>query len=300
MPLSLLLTSVRAYVHLACHGLLLLACGCASAETLVDVDAGASYQDNLTRARHREDFRGDAALSVFASAGRIIVPDGMDTVVLSGYAHTEAFQRYRELDHLELGTSVSYKHKLALGWAAAWISAHASLSYDDHRDRLRDSTRLFGELELGRRFRPELDASAGVFYDRRYDNHGESVVPGVSGKVFDLAGRGAFVRCGYELSERLLLGSRLALRKGDVESTSQRDFDVFLASTAITPDTAFGDMRLVAYRIDGLTRSAELNASWAFDSRSSLNAAFAYARTNADRGVVYSDSTSSLIYAYRF
>jgi hypothetical protein len=300
VPLPSPLRSVRACVHLACRGLLLLACGCATAETLFDVDAGASYQDNLTRARHREDFRGDAALSVFASAGRIIVPNGMDTLVLSGYAQSEAFGRYRELDRLELGTSLSYKHKLALGWDAVWISTHASLSYDDYRDSVRDSTRLSGELELGRRFRPDLEASAGVFYDRRYDNHGEAVVPGVSGKVFDLAGRGAFVRGGYEISERLLLGSKLSLRKGDVESTSQRDFDVFLASTAITPDTAFGDTRLVAYRIDGLTRSAELNASWAFDSRSSLNAGFVYARTNADRGVVYSDSASSLVYAYRF
>ena len=59
------------------------------------------------------------------------------------------------------------------GW---WRSAGAS--YDDYRQDLRTSSRLDVSVETGKRFTEQLDASVGLFYERRFDNHGESIVPG--------------------------------------------------------------------------------------------------------------------------
>src|SRR4051812_27812979 len=99
----------RALARFACGVLLLLAQGSACADSLFDVNAGGWYDTNLTRARHREDYRGDAAFSTLLSAGRVIVPTGSDTVVFSGTLLAEAFQRYSPLDHVELGGSIAYK-----------------------------------------------------------------------------------------------------------------------------------------------------------------------------------------------
>src|SRR3954447_5040906 len=99
----------QALARLACGVLLLIALGGARADSLFDVNAGGWYDTNLTRARHREDYRADAALSTLLSAGRVIVPTGSDTVVFSGNMLAESFQRYSPLDHVELGGSIAYK-----------------------------------------------------------------------------------------------------------------------------------------------------------------------------------------------
>ena len=63
----------RRALRLALGGLLALNWSAAArAEWLFDVDAGARYESNLTRAQERPDGRGDAAATLFASAGSFL------------------------------------------------------------------------------------------------------------------------------------------------------------------------------------------------------------------------------------
>ena len=64
--------SPRAW-RLALGGMLVLSWSAlARAEWLFDVDAGARYESNLTRAQQQPDIRGDAAATLFASAGSFL------------------------------------------------------------------------------------------------------------------------------------------------------------------------------------------------------------------------------------
>ena len=157
----------------------------------------------------------------------------------------------------------TYRRKFALGLTAPYGLIAAFVSHDDYRVDVRDSNRLDLRMELGRRFSESLDVAAGLTYDRRNGKTNVPIVPGISGAIFDLRGYGAFVRAEYALDERWLVGGRLGVRRGDVESTSQRSRAVFLASDAIADDPAFEDPLLFGYRLRGTTTSLGFTLSYA-------------------------------------
>ena len=281
-----------------------LACGwsaVAHAEWLFDADAGARYESNVTRAQEQADIRGDAAATLFASAGYFFALSGADGLTIAINAANETWYRFQGLNLISIGGAASYKHKFGLGYAAPWISLAVSGSHDDYRSAIRDSNRLEARAELGQRFSEAFDASFGAVYDRRFARNDQPVVPDISGKVFDLRGKSAFVRAGYALNEQLQAGVHLAVRRGDVVSTTRQHLDIFLESDAIAADPAFGD-DFFAYRLSGTstTQTAAVTLSWALSDRSSLNFRYADERTNAYEGLNYRGRIAALSFAFSY
>ena len=266
----------------------------------IGASAGAFYDDNLTRAQDAVDKRAAGAATANVSATNFIPITGSDGVTFTLYGRAELFDRYHGLTNLVAGGTAGYRHKFGLGYAAPWVSFTVGASYDDYRDDLRTSTRLDVRAATGKRFTEQFGASAGVYYERRYDNHGEPVVPGISGKVFDLAGQGAFVRAGYAMTNDLYLDAKASVRRGDVESTAQRSLQIFLASDAIAADPVWGDPNLYAYRLHGTTWGGALTASYALSDQSSLEAAYHYDFTRAAQGLEYTTNAIFLTLNYRF
>jgi hypothetical protein len=294
-------TSRRA-LRLALGGMLVLSWSVvARAEWLFDVDAGARYDSNLTRAQERPDVRGDAAATLFASTGTFLALTGADGLTLDVNALTEAWHRFHGLDRASIGGTASYKHKFGLGYAAPWISLGLAGSHDNYRSAIRDSNRLEARAELGQRFNEAFDASVGAVYDRRYARNDRPVVPGIRGRVFDVRGKSAFVRAGYALTEQLQAGANFAVRRGDVVSTTRQHLDIFLESDAIAADPAFGD-DFFAYRLRGTstTQTAAITLSWALSDRSSLNFRYADERTSAYEGLDYRGRNAALSFAFSY
>jgi len=295
-------TSVRSKLrglHLACTLLAAMISTPATAEWLLDADGGVLYDSNLNRASESADIRADGALTLNAAGGYHFALSGADGLTLTASARSEIYHRFHGLNLLGLGGTALYRHKFGLGYAAPWILLAASASHDNYRDDIRDSNRVELRAELGKRFTEAFDAAFGGRFERRYAKNDRPVVPLISGKVFDLRGQSAYVRAGYAVSDQLLLGAELAVRRGDVVATTRRHFDIFVVSSAIAPDPAFGS-DFVAYRLRGTTDTAKLTASWAFDNRSSLNFAYADERTDAAGGIVYRSRSANLVYAWRY
>jgi hypothetical protein len=286
-------------LHLACA---LFAAGIsapATAEWLLDADAGVLYDSNLNRAFDSADIRADGAFTLSAAGGSYFALSSADGLTLTADARSEIYHRFHGLNLLGLGGTALYRHKFGLGYAAPWILLAASASHDNYRDDIRDSDRVELRAELGKRFTEAFDAAFGGRFERRYAKNDAPVVPGISGKVFDLRGQSAYVRAGYAVSDRLLLGVELAVRRGDVVATTRRNFQIFVVSSAIARDPTFGS-DFVAYRLRGTTDTAKLTASWAFDDQSSLNFAYADERTDAAGGIIYRSHSANLAYAWRY
>jgi hypothetical protein len=277
-----------------------VACAPASADWETAASAGAFYDDNLTRAQAAADKRAAGAVTANVNAANFVPITGSDGVTLTLYGRAELFDRYNGLTNAAIGGTVAYRHKFGLGYAAPWVSLALSASYDGYRDDLRTSARLDVRAESGMRFSEQFDASAALYFERRYDNHGESVVPGISGRVFDLAGHGAFLRAGYAPTNELYFDTRAGVRRGDVESTSQQGLAIFLASSAIARDPVWGDPNLFAYRLRGTTWSGNLTASYALSVQSSLDLAYHYGFTRAAQGLDYATNAVFLTFEYRF
>jgi hypothetical protein len=261
--------------------------------------AGTVYNDNVTRAQDAQDKRSDVAITAALAATRFHPLNSSDALTFGLQARAEVYARYYGLSNMVIGGTAAYRRKFGLGAAAPWVAITLGASYDDYRDDLRTSTRVDGRMEIGQRFGARIDATAGITIERRFDDNGEAIVPGISGRVFDLMGQGAFVRAGYTLTDALYLDVRAGVRRGDVESTSQRSTQVFLASDAIAPDPAFGDPALVAYRLRGTTWSGALTGSYALSDRASLNATYSQDFTRAAQGLEYTSHLVTLSFAYR-
>ena len=175
----------------------------------------------------------------------------------------------------------------------------ASASHDNYREDIRDGDRVELRAELGKRFTESFDAAFGGRLERRFAKNDAPVVPGISGKVFELRARSAYARAGYAVSEQLLLGVELDVRRGDVVATTRRNFQIFVVSDAIAADPTFGS-DFFAYRLRGTTDTAKLTASWALDDRSSLNFAYTDERTDAAGGIIYRSHSANLVYAWRY
>jgi hypothetical protein len=272
----------------------------ANGEWLLDVDAGAIFDSNLTRAPSGPDVRPDWAAAFDASAGQFFALSGNDGLTLTVNLRGETYDRYKGLNLASIGASAAYRHKFGLGRDAPWAALVVNGAYGDYRSDLRDGARFDVRAEFGKRLTEAIDVVAGVAYDRRYGPKGEPVVPGISGKVFDLAGQSAYFQAGYAVDDRWLVGVNGAIRRGDVESTSQQGLAVFLASSAIAEDPAFNDPELYAYRLRGTTSTLAATLSFAFDDHSSLNFRYAYTFTDSAQNLEYRTYNAGLVYAYRF
>ena len=271
----------------------------AAAEWLFDADAGTFYDSNLSQAQSAADVRADAAAMLEGSVASFIALSGDDGLTLSLDGRGEAYHRFHGLNFLSAGISTDYRHKFGVGYAAPWVRLAATASFDGYQQNLRTGSRLTARAELGQRLTTQLDAAIGGMFDRRYAQHDEPVVPAISGKVFDLRGRSAYVRAGYAASDLLQLGARFEVRRGDVVSSTRRNLEIFEAASAIAHDPTFGD-DFFAYRLRGTTATATASASWALDARSSLNLVYAAERTRAYDDLDYHGYRVDFSYAYRY
>ena len=269
------------------------------AERIFDADAGVVHDSNLTRAQNAADIRPDAAATAAASLGEFHAPTGNDGLTFAAFMRGESYRRYHSLDNLVLGVRAHARHKFGVGSDAPWLALSLLASHDEYRDTLRDSNRVEVRAEAGRRFTRTLDGAAGIVFDRRYDSHGESLVPGIPGNVFDLRGFGGYARAGYSITDTLYLGANIAVRRGDVESTAQQSLQIFIVSSAIAADPVFGSNDLYAYRLRGTTWTASASASLALDDRSSLNLEYSDERTYAAYGNQYRSRIVRFVYAFR-
>jgi hypothetical protein len=262
-------------------------------------DLGAFYDSNLTRAQQSADVRADAAATLYAAASTRQAWTGEDFASFALEAQGEAYNRFHGLNFVGGGASADYRHKFGVGLTAPWLRIAGSASYDGYQQNLRTGARWDARIELGQRFDERFDAAIGGALDRRYAANDEPVVPGISGKVFALQGERAYLRAGYAPSDALLFTGKLEVRRGDVVSSTRRNLDIFLASSAIAADPTFGS-DFFAYRLRGTTGTLSANASWALDDRSSLNLGASGERTRAYDNLDYRSYRVELSYAYRY
>jgi len=271
----------------------------AHAERFFGADVAYAYDDNLTRAADPSDRRGDSLVFASLRAGQFVALARGDSVEASAGIRATGYARYSLLNGVALDADATYRRKFGLGANAPWISVGVAASHEDLRDDIRDSDRIELSVTAGRRWSERIDVSAGYAHDRRLAEHDEPLVPGISGAPYDGSGDSAFVRAGVALSDRLLLDAAWRIRRGDVVATTPAGEAIFVASTAIAEDGAFGPERY-GYRLRGTTRTASVTLSYALGEHSALNFGYAAEKTTAAAGLTYPSQVVSATYVWRY
>jgi hypothetical protein len=250
--------------------LLVLAAASAHADDMLDVTAGLLYDSNVPRAQLERDIKSDTAFQAALAWGRFLpLADGL-TLRATLDAGGEAYAHYSGLNNLALGSSLSLRQKFGLGALAPWVNGWASGARLDYQDKARDGWRYEFGVGAGKRLSEAWDVEVTYRYQHRTQDNPVAVVPGISGAVFDLQAHQAGLRSEYAMTERISLEADFDYRRGDVASTTQRNFTIFTNSTAIALDPVFGP-GAVGYRIYATTQAYRIGLSYALGRDNSIN-----------------------------
>jgi hypothetical protein len=264
------------------------------------LEAGYLHDDNFSRAQRSEDKIRESAL--FARG--LLTRDFALGADSDGHLGLEGrLNRYNPSDGASfaaIGLLAGARRKLGLGATAPWVALDFSGGYENAREDIRDAYRYSAAGTLGKRFTPQLEASAGYAYDRRVQREAaDEEVPGFGSKPFSIQGRSWFAHASYALGERAAVIAAASLRRGDVVSSTRRNFGIYSASNAIADDPALGP-DFYAYRLSG-ARTASLTGglSWALDARSALEGTVTKDDTTVGGGLDYRAVIFALTYVYR-
>src|SRR5262252_1947356 len=115
--------------------------------------------------------------------------------------------------------------------------------------------------------------------------------------VFDLQAHQAGVRSEYAMTDRVSLGAGFDYRRGDVASTTLRNFTIFTNSTAIAPDPVFGP-DAVGYRIYAITQAYRIGFSYALGRSNSINTGIERWISHAPGGLDYYNTLVGASYVH--
>jgi hypothetical protein len=269
----------------------------AHAQWSPQLEAAIVHEENFSRAQRAQDRIADTALLLGAGVERALSFAADFSV--GADARLARYVDSHGASYAAAGLSAGSRTKLGLGLTAPWVATRASASLENAREPVRDATRFAAAAEAGRRFAPRLQASAGFAYDRRVQREDLPLVPGYGGKPFSLQGRSLFARASYDFGREIGLVAAAAIRKGDVESSTRRNFAIFSASNAIAADPALGP-DFIAYRLSG-ARTVSLSAalSWQVGRYSAVEASATRDDTAAGEGLDYVNRIYGVTFVYR-
>jgi hypothetical protein len=271
----------------------------AHAERITEIAAGAEYNSNVNNGQFAGDIKDDAAAWASVSAGQAIEVREGNSLIATGDLMSRVFNRFEGLNNLSLGVTVADRMKLGLGATAPWIRTYGSAARLQFQNDIRDGW-LYGlGLGAGKRVGERWDLQVEYRFDKRTGENTTAVVPGLSGAVFDQTGHGVLLNGRYSYDDSTLISLGYAWRRGDVVSTTPRNFTVFRASTAIAADPVFGDEGY-AYKLKATTHTMSLGASKEINRHSSMNAGFLRQVTYATGGNAYYNSVPSVTYLYSY
>jgi hypothetical protein len=271
----------------------------AAAGWIADVETGIVYEDNLPFASKGRDIKGAVALVTSASGGAAAYPTDRHTVSLTADLFGDLHESYSGLDHVALGATAAFRAKLGLGADAPWVRVAASGGRLQYREDVRDGWYYRVTAGIGKRFGPRWELRADYTFDGRTADHERAVADAIPADVFDQQAHMFSARADFQATPILLLFGSYACRIGDVASTTQRNPQIFAASSAVVADPAFGS-NTFAYKIDATTHILSAGVSVALGARWSFNVSYAHQIGLGDGGIDYHNNivSGTVLFSY--
>jgi len=271
----------------------------AAALWIADVETGIVYEDNLSFASMGRDIKGAAVLATSATAGVATYLSDRHVVSLTGDVVGDLHERYSGLDHVSLGMTAAFRSKLGLGAAAPWVRVAASGARLQYRADVRDGWYYRVTAGIGKRFGARWELRADYAFDGRTADHERAVTPRLPADVFDQQAHTLSARADFQVAPALLLFGGYALRLGDIASTTQRNAEIFAASSAVVADPAFGS-NTFAYKIDATTHILSAGLSLALGARWSFNVGYQHQIGLGDGGIDYHNNVVGGTVLFRY
>lgn len=263
------------------------------AQWLGALEAGAIFDDNLSRSELSADIESDRGLWLLAEGGRAFHLAAGNALTFTGSLEFTGFDQFRGMRNLAAGLSGSWRKRFGLGAEAPALGALVSVQRLEFSDSKRDGWFYLGEIRWSQRptERWEIEA-AGSYEVRRAD-------AALAKTVFNQERLGASVLGNVALGQAWLLSLGYAYLTGDVDSNATPNDRIIAARKASIEDPVFGNGRLV-YRLEANVHSLSLDLTRAVTRNSSLVLGYGFQAIRAQGGIDYERNQVKLSYVYVF
>lgn len=247
--------------------LLAASVGNAQAGWVLDGEATAVYDSNVSRAERDRDILKDESLLGNVSLAWRTQPGNTTAVSLRGFVEGEAFNEITTLGRTSSGGQAVLRWQPVLGFMKPVYQFSATAQLDDYNVDQRDSLVYTVQAFASQRVNDRIMAAYGI----------EGVQRRSEGTVFDTSNARAFLNADFMLNKTWSAYGAYSYLRGNTFSSAQLAFcdgtpasDIFglvSASEAIEQDEAFNSVfcgTWVAYRLDADTHSLTLGVNKAF------------------------------------
>jgi hypothetical protein len=266
----------------------------------VGVEAGYTYDDNVTRGRNASEKRTDSVFSLSAGEPIPVKLGSLSKVrlMLTPQVTGEKFRLYSGLGRFSAGAQAELQYRGSGAFDAITYSLVGRAAYDQYESTIRRGGRYFVGVNARRAITDRIDLFAEA---------GRAMREGKS-EVFQTREWVGKVNLDYALGgKRGVLYLAGEYRKGDGVSSGPGSLVNVGLADVFVPDDAYPGQDLFAYRFDSHTVLGTFGWNFPLGPRDSIDLSYRRAqstpsaRTTWDSGSLrYIDNQYSIVYLMRF
>ncbi len=209
----------------------------------VSVEAGYTWDNNLTRARDAADKLSDSVYSFNVSKGTVFPVTSYTRVVVNGFLDGEKLRTYSGLDRFSGGVRGEFQYRTSGEFDAPTFGIFGRMSRDVYSSQLRTGHRYSLGVTARQSVTDRIDLFGALASNVRFANN----------PVFDARDYAARLNLDYSLGRdgTLYLGGEY--RHGDTVSTGRTSIESVAIAKSFVPDDAYSGRQLLAYRYEATT-----------------------------------------------
>jgi hypothetical protein len=266
--------------------------GHAASPLKLDVSAGFTYDDNVTRAQYDNDIESDYYLSAGTSIAYSLPATDNSYFSLKGSAVTQQYDEYDKLSNTRLGAYASFHIKPFHGFTASVFSAEAAYIERMYKSDQRDGSETQLRLGFAKKLTDRLSLNGG-YIKQDIDANSD---------VFDADNNRFYLDTELVTSSKNVVYLTLGYLDGNMVTTARGglgiDYDIWVVDDAFTE---LSPLRW-AYKLSGTAMTYRLGDVYVFNRNHSIDGSIFYYDAKADNyaGSYYKGYIYALNYLYRF
>jgi uncharacterized protein with beta-barrel porin domain len=235
----------------------------------VQVEAGAVYDDNVTRAKAGVDRVGDHSYAINISKVLRQPLSANARLMWTGTLGGEKFRRYNGLSRLSLGGEVEYQYRASADFSEPTWGVFARLTGEAFESELRDGYRFSTGVTLRQPLTDRINLFAALSHNQRH----------ASSEVFSTVDNSVRGNLDYALSDKGILYLGAEYRRGDIVSTGRASLEAVTVADVFAQDDAYAGGQMFSYRFRGTTSLLTMGYNLAVGPRDSIDFSWRHIRS---------------------
>ncbi len=235
----------------------------------VQLEAGAVYDDNVTRAKSGVDRRGDHSYALNVSKSIVQPLSANSQLLMTGTLGGEKFRRFNGLSRLAATAEAEYKYRASSEFDEPTFGAFARLTAEGFESSLRDGYRLSAGLSYHQPLTDRINVFAAVSHNLRNANS----------RVFSTRDNSVRGNVDYALSDNEILYLGAEYRKGDIVSTGRPSLENATVADVFAQDDAYPGGQMFSYRFRGSTVLLTMGYNLTLGPRDSIDFSWRHIRS---------------------